>query len=90
MAAINQFDHRTGVGTTDPAFHAEAVTPSDDTDLTYVSRGLWIGGAGAVNVIMASGTTVLFSGVSAGTLLPIRVSRVKSTSTTATLLVAIS
>jgi hypothetical protein len=33
---------------------------------------------------------VLFSGIAAGTLLPLRVSRVRSTSTTATLIVAIS
>ncbi len=78
------------VGTTSPASIAEAVTPSDSTDLTNVSRALWIGGAGNISVIMANGSTVLFSGVPAGTLLPLRVSRVRSTSTTATLIVAIS
>lgn len=78
------------VGTTSPATIAETVTPSDSTDLTNVSRALWIGGAGNISVIMANGTTVLFSGIAAGTMLPLRVSRVRSTSTTATLIVAIS
>ena len=70
---------------------AVAVTPSDTVDLTYVSRALWVGGtSGTITAIMADGTTVLFSGVPTGTLLPIRVSRVKATGTTATLIVAIS
>ena len=77
-------------GLDSPATSGEAVTPSDSTDLTTVSRALWVGGAGNINVIMSDGTTLLFSGVAAGTLLPLRVSRVKSTSTTATLIVAIS
>lgn len=77
-------------GLTSPADTAEAVTPSDSVDLTNVSRALWVGGAGNISVIMGNGATVLFSGIAAGTLLPIRVSRVKSTSTTATLIVAIS
>lgn len=90
MAAVNQFDYRTGVGDTHPASHAEAVTPSDTVDLVVVSRALWIGGAGTITVILLSGATVLFSGIPAGTLLPLRVSRVKSTGTTATLIVGLS
>jgi hypothetical protein len=90
MAALDQFGYRTGGAPDQPASRAEAVTPSDSTDLTYVSRGLWVGGAGNVAVTMVSGDAVTFSGVVAGTLLPIRVSRVKSTSTTATLILALS
>ena len=72
------------------ATHAQAVTTSDTVDLTNVSRGLFVGGAGNVVVIMADGTTVTITGVTAGTLLPIRVSRVKATGTTATNMVALS
>jgi hypothetical protein len=90
MAALDQFGYRVGGSPEAPASRAEAVTPSDSTDLTYVSRGLWVGGAGNVAVVMVSGDAVTFSGVVAGTLLPIRVSRVKSTSTTATLILALS
>jgi len=73
-----------------PAINAAAVTPDDSNDLTYMTRALWVGGAGNVTVIMqGGGAAVTFSGVTAGTVLPIRVSRVKSTSTTATLIVAL-
>lgn len=72
-----------------PCDNAAIVTPDNDTDLTYVTRGLWVGGAGSVNVVLAGGQTVLFAGIQAGTLLPLRVSRVKSSSTSATNIVAI-
>jgi len=77
-----------------PAQFAFAITPSDSDDLDATvggsaTRGVWVGGAGNLNVDMASGPTVLFSGVAAGTLLPIRVKRVRSTSTTATNIVGL-
>ena len=74
-------------GLTSPADNAAAVTPSDSTDLAYTSRALYIGGAGNLVVTMAGGGDVTFSAVPAGSILPIRVSRVKATSTTATSIV---
>lgn len=71
-----------------PCRHAAAVTPSDTTDLSDVTRFLYVGGAGAVVVIMQDGTTVTLAAVPAGTVLPIAVSRVKSTGTAATSIVA--
>lgn len=72
------------------AEYAAAVTPSDATPLTQATRGLWIGGAGNVSVKMAGDNeTVLFSGIAAGTLLPIRVRQVLNAGTTATLIVAL-
>ncbi len=75
-------------GIDSPATYALAVTPNDSTDLTVVTRGLWVGGAGTVVATMRGGGDVTFSGVPAGTILPISVSRVK-TSSTATLIVAL-
>jgi len=72
----------------DPSWHAVVVTPSDSADLTNVATRLYVGGTGNVNVIMAGGETCLFSAVPVGTILPIRVSRVLATLTTATLVVA--
>lgn len=72
-----------------PATGGEAVTPSDSADLTNESRGLYVGGAGNVAVTMKDGTPLTFVGVPAGSLLPIRVSRVKATNTTATSIVAL-
>ena len=45
-----------------------SVTPSDGTDLTNVTRALFIGGAGNLVVIDQSGNTTTFTGVAAGTL----------------------
>lgn len=76
---------------TGPASFAEVVTPSDTTDLSRTSRALFVGGAGNISVEMAGGqSAVVFTGVVAGQILPIAVTRVNSTSTTATNIVAIA
>ncbi len=75
---------------TAPAENAVAVTPHNSTDLVTATRALWIGGAGNISVEMVGGqSAVVFVGIQAGTILPIRVTRVNSTSTTATSIVAI-
>lgn len=71
----------------DPVGIAEAVTPSDSEDLTYVSRALWVGTEGNLSVITAGGQTVALANVNVGWH-PIRVSRIRSTGTTATDIVA--
>ncbi len=84
MAAVD----KTQGGFGEPASYAEAVTPADDADLGAVSRAIYVGGAGDVEVYMlgAPGTAVVFSAVPAGTVLPIRATRVLDTNTTATLI----
>ena len=74
----------------DPARTAFAVTPSDSTVIQ--ARGLYVGGTGAVAVVMegdGAPTAVTFSAVPVGTILPIRVTKVMSTNTTATLIVGL-
>lgn len=66
-----------------------AIVPNDAADLSFTTRALYVGGAGNVNLVDANGTNTLFSGVTAGTVLPVRISRVKATNTTATNLVAL-
>jgi len=63
------------------------VTPNDSTDLTYVSRAVYVGTGGNMKVTMQDSGTVLFTGVPTGTTLPIRVSRIWSTSTTASTII---
>ncbi len=88
MAAIDLF---VGMSSIDaPCTHAEAVTPSNSVDLTYVSRAIFVGGSGNLEVVTSAGETVVFNGVLSGSVLPLRVSRVKASSTTATNIVAIS
>lgn len=75
---------------TDPASGGSAVTPSDSTVLADV-RALYVGGAGNVAVIFKGGTSaVTLTGVTAGSILPIRVTKVMSTNTTATSIVALT
>lgn len=85
MAATDK--SRGGVG--EPASFGFAITPSDGSELEAATRGIWVGGAGAVKVVLTGGDTVTLSGVTAGTLLPIRAKQVLSTGTTATLLVGL-
>lgn len=71
------------------AVQGVAVTKSDSTVLP-VTRGIWVGGAGDVAVIFTGQTTaVTLSAVPAGYLLPVEVTKVMSTNTTATLMVAL-
>lgn len=64
-----------------------AVTPSDTTELVS-TRGLWVGGTGNIAVTFQDGTEVTLSAVPVG-ILPVRVTKVKSTGTTATDIVAL-
>jgi hypothetical protein len=64
-----------------PASSAQAVTPSATEDLPFISRAIYVGGAGNLSVIMKNRQTVTFTAVPAGTVLPIRVLRVLATST---------
>ena len=68
----------------DPSDNYFAATPHDSNDEAFVSKALYIGGAGDVVAVMVDGTAVTFTGALAGSVLPIRAKRVNSTSTTAT------
>ncbi len=72
-----------------PATTAAAVTPSDSTPLT--SRAVWVGGGGDVSVRLsgATSTTVVFTNVPSGSLLPMSVVRVMA-ATTATDIVVLN
>ena len=84
--------------TAGPSRYLRAVTTHDDNDIGTVSsegrvltpRALWIGSKGNVVVIAEGDTsTVTISNVPEGSILPIRAKRVKSTSTTASNIVAL-
>lgn len=76
---------------------ATAITTSDATAIQFT--GLYVGGAGAVKVDIAeprgvtgstvTTSTVTFSGVPAGTILWLNVTKVYATGTTATLMVGL-
>lgn len=71
-----------------------AVTPHDSTDVSPAQaggfRGLYVGVGGNVAVVPVGGTaSVTFTGVVAGTIIPVMGRRVNSTNTTATNIVAL-
>lgn len=75
-----------------------AVTPSDTVAIGETTAGdgnakapkaLYVGGAGNLVAVQPDGRVVTFTGVPAGSVLPITVTRVNATSTTATAIVAL-
>lgn len=70
-----------------PALDAAAITKSDSTAVNF--DAIYVGGTGDVAVRTFKGTTVTFSAVPVGTILPIKVDRVMSTNTTATLMLGL-
>jgi len=70
-----------------PAAFAAAITPAD-TDLANVTRQIYVGGVGDLAVTMKGGGIVIFQAVPVGTILRIRASQIRSTDTTASLIVA--
>ena len=71
------------------SYHYIAVTPSDSTLLQSTTRGLYIGVAGDVSVQSPTGdAAIVFKNVPIG-ILPIQTTRVNSSLTTATNIVAL-
>lgn len=88
MAAADKFSDVDSVMAS--ARKAIAITPHDTNELANVTKAIWVGGAGNIVVILEDDSAaVTLVGVAAGTLLPLRAKIVKSTSTTATSLVAL-
>jgi hypothetical protein len=72
-----------------PAQNGVAVTPSNSGSIAEC-RAVWVGVGGDITVdFRNSGTNITIAGVAAGSLLPIDVSRVYATGTTATDIVVI-
>ena len=88
MPATDNFSRQQSL-TSDPASNAVLVSPNDSTDLTYVTRAVYVGTTGNMKVTMQDSGTVLFTGIAAGTTLPIRVTRIWSTTTTASTILAL-
>lgn len=67
---------------------ATAITPSDTANLG--GKAIYVGGAGNVTCVTEGGNVTLFTAPPVGSVIPIRFTRVNSTGTTATALVALS
>ncbi|MEM7422130.1 MAG: hypothetical protein AAF334_00325 [Pseudomonadota bacterium] len=75
-------------GLDSPGYDATPVVPNDGADLAVTSRALYLGSSGDVRVTTAGGTVVTFAAAPVG-MLPVRVSRVHATGTTAANIVAV-
>jgi len=70
------------------AHGAASVTPSDSVEIP-ITRSLYIGTSGNLKVTMADGQEITFLNLVAGTIFPVQVIKVWSTSTTVTSIVAL-
>lgn len=73
-----------------PATFGFPISPSDTQFLEELTRGIWVGGAGTIILMLSSGRIVALSGAVAGSLVPVKAKKVYLTGTTATNLVALS
>ena len=80
MPAIDAFSQFQN-GPMDPGEHLAIVTYDDSNDLAHVTRMLVWAAAGAVKVTTVGGETVTIPSMGAGTMLPLRVTRIWSTGT---------
>jgi len=80
------------------AYRAAAVTPSNTATIPSISAQggagnngcvLYVGVAGDVKVTTAGGDDVVFTGILAGSFIPVQVTKVFATGTTATNIVAL-
>jgi hypothetical protein len=72
---------------TAPATHAALVTKSDATVFSPVSRAIWVGGAGNLEIQTAANEIVTVIGVAGGTLLPISVLQIRAATTATNMLI---
>ena len=75
-------------GLQSPPSSAFAITPSDTNELPFVTRSIYVGGAGDITLRLAGDiSSQVFKAVPVGTMLPLRVRQVFATGTGATQLV---
>lgn len=66
-----------------PASSGFSILPSDVNALPETTRALYVGAGGSLSMRMLSGETLTLSNVTSGSLLPLRVTHVFATGTTA-------
>lgn len=75
---------------THPAYNFAAVTPNDSADLTGgQARAFYIGTGGTIALQNSAGTSVSFTSVNGGSILPVSSRRVLATGTTASGIIAL-
>jgi len=82
---FNQFDKDNTVENYfGPVRQAFAVTPHNTNDLSQITRAVYLGASGDLNVLLVGDSTpVVFKGLAAGVFHPMRAQKILVTSTTA-------
>ena len=78
----DEFAH-TSMSLEAPAISGETIVPDDQADLSYATRGLYVGSAGDISLQTLSGDQIVLASAQAGVIYPIRIRRVNATGTTA-------
>lgn len=78
------FDNYKNIGLDSPAENGFSITPNDGADVAFITRKIYVGGAGNIALITKKGDTIIYVAVPVGTTLDVRASRVLSTGTSAT------
>jgi hypothetical protein len=81
-----EFDRAGYIKKSDCAQGVVAIT--EDVELEFTSRGIYVGSPGDLEVVLADGSQAIFVGVLAGCIYPLSVQMVVSTGTTAGSLLA--
>lgn len=89
MAPRGPDSSTSGIETLVPGQGAFAIVKSDATVFQYPTRLIYVGGVGDLAVTMVDGSTPIFIGVPAGTLLPICCTQVLDTGTSASNIIGI-
>jgi hypothetical protein len=77
------------MGLIDPGEGGFAITPNDNADLSRVTRKLYVGTQGDIQVTLANDDTIIFPALAAGIFHRLRVKRVLSTGTSASGIVGV-
>ena len=84
----NTFENR-NFGVESAAANAFAVSPHDENNLPFVTRGMYVGTEGNLKVEMKNGDIVTFANLAPGMVHPIMCEKVFATGTTATYIVGV-
>jgi hypothetical protein len=84
---MTAFDWKSSAAAEQSASKHFAITASDSTDFTYLTRAIYVGTSGHVAVVTDDGTVVTYKNVPSGGRIDVVAKRVNSTNTTATDLV---
>jgi hypothetical protein len=85
MSAADKFVNFQG-GLQSPPSNSFVITPSDTTELPFVTRSVYVGAAGDITLRLAGDTgSEIIKAVAVGTTLPIRARQIYATGTTAAL-----